>query len=66
MKQKLIGILLGVVLVLTLLLQNTDYTTIRFLFWEKHVPTYGLVIIVVVVGFFMGYIAAKMPRRSDS
>ena len=64
MKRKIIGFLIALVLLLILLLQNTHYTTLHFLFWKKHVQLFILVFIIAAVGFLMGYIAAKMPRRT--
>ena len=58
-------IVLGVLLVIVMV-QNAQPITFRFLNWSYQVSQLLLVIIVLVIGFIGGFIAAKMWRGSKT
>ena len=63
MKTKTIITVLLVVLCLIILLQNTQMVTLRFLFWELGISRIFLLPLLIIVGFIIGYVAAKVEKK---
>ena len=63
MKPKTIVITVLIILCLIVLLQNTQMVTLRFFFWEASVSRIFLLPILVLLGFIIGYVAAKLEKR---
>lgn len=63
MKAKLIVILVAVVLALIILIQNTHTVTFRMLFWKAEISQLLLVLIMLVIGFVLGYVVASLTGR---
>jgi uncharacterized integral membrane protein len=58
-------IVLGTLLVIVMV-QNAQPITFRFLNWSYQVSQLLLVVIVLVLGFLAGFVAAKMSRGSST
>lgn len=63
MKVKTIITILLIVLCLIILLQNTQMVTLRFLFWELGVSRIFLLPLLIIVGFIIGYVVAKIEKK---
>ncbi|MBN2206381.1 MAG: LapA family protein [Candidatus Aminicenantes bacterium] len=63
MKPKTILILVIVALAAALIAMNSGPVTIQLLFWPIRVPTFILVPTILLVGFALGYLAAKLSGR---
>lgn len=64
MKPKTIIILLLLLLSLVILIQNTQVVTLRVLFWQMSMPRILLIALLLFMGFVVGYLVAKVGRRS--
>jgi len=58
MKKKLIVILVLVGFLLILIIQNTQNVSLNIFFWNIMIP--HLVLILLALGFVLGFLAAKM------
>ncbi len=58
-------VILVVVLILfvVILFQNTTNVTLRLLFWSVQAPQIILIPVILLIGFFMGFVVAKLIRR---
>lgn len=63
-RPKSIAILVLVVLALIVVFSNTDTVRFRFLFWTAYISQLLLVLIMLVVGFVVGYATSKLRKRS--
>lgn len=59
MKLKVAFLLAGIVLGITILLQNTQVVTLRLLFWHVSMSQIILVPIILVIGFIIGFLIGK-------
>jgi len=66
MKPKTIIILILIILSSIVLLQNTHQVTFRVLFWEVSISSLILLTFMVLFGFIIGYITAKLEKKSKS
>ena len=64
MKPKAIVVTVLIVLCLIVLLQNTQVVTMRFFFWEVSVSRILLLPLLIIVGFIIGYVTAKLEKKS--
>lgn len=60
---KLIVTMTTLVLAAIILFQNTHEATIRLLFWKVEVSLVVLIVLMLALGFFLGWLVAKLPRR---
>ena len=60
MKPKLILLVASLVLALTVLFQNTHIPTFRLLFWHPEMSLAILVLIILAIGFVLGFVIAKL------
>jgi uncharacterized integral membrane protein len=65
MKNKTVWILVLVVLFAVLLILNSKTTPMRFYFWSVEAPLFILVFFIFLIGFFVGFLAAKSGRKKD-
>jgi len=63
MKAKLVSASIVVVLALVVLAQNTEVVTFRFLFWSARISQVLLVLLTLALGFFLGFLVAKLTGR---
>ena len=63
MKAKLIIALVLLVLALIVLLQNTEVVTFRLLFWSAEISQVLLVLLMMFIGFVLGFVVAKLTGR---
>jgi len=64
MKPKTIVILVLVALFAIILIQNTQVVTLRLLFWKVGMSQIILVPLIMVIGFILGYLVAKVTSGS--
>lgn len=60
MKPKTIVILVVIAFFLIILIQNTQVVTLRLLFWKVGMSQIILVPLIMVIGFIIGYLVAKV------
>jgi len=63
MKVKTIIILILVVLALILIVQNTEVVPIQILFWQLLMSRIILILLLLVIGFAIGFIFAKFTGK---
>lgn len=63
MKVKTIIILVLVVLALILIVQNTEVVPIQILFWQLLMSRIILILLLLVIGFAIGFIVAKFTGK---
>ncbi|UCD06131.1 MAG: DUF1049 domain-containing protein [candidate division WOR-3 bacterium] len=66
MKVKTIIILILAVLALILIVQNTEVVPIQILFWQLLMSRIILILLLLVIGFAIGYIFAKFTGKKAS
>lgn len=66
MKLKTIIVVMLIILCLIVLLQNTQIVTLRFLFWEASISRIFLLPLLIIFGFIIGYVAAKLEKGGKS
>lgn len=63
MKAKWIVLLVVLVLALIILVQNTHVVAFRLLFWAVEMSLVVLVLLMLVIGFALGFLVAKLTGR---
>lgn len=63
MKFKTILILIIVFLVLIIFAQNTEVVSFKLIFWQIEMSRIILLPAILILGFIIGYITAKINRR---
>ena len=63
MKAKLIVLLVAILLALIVLIQNAQTVTFRLLFWTAEISQLLLVLLMLVIGFVLGFLVAKLTGR---
>lgn len=63
MRPKTIIAAVLIILCLIVLLQNTQVVTLRFFFWEVSISRIFLLPILVLLGFIIGYVTAKLEKK---
>ena len=66
MKPKAIIALIIFILLLILTLQNTQTVSFQFLFWSLAISRILLIPLFILLGFFLGYILAKVEKSSKN
>jgi len=65
MKAKTVIVLILIGLFLVILLQNTEIVTFQLLFWEITMSRSLLMLVIVIIGFVLGYIVGRMGGHSS-
>lgn len=63
MKAKTIIILILIALFVIVLIQNTQVITLQFFLWKISMSRIILISLLMVVGFIIGFLVAKVGRR---
>ena len=63
MKVKTILILVLVVLALVIIVQNTEVVPIQILFWQLLMSRIILILLLLVIGFAIGFILARFTGK---
>jgi uncharacterized integral membrane protein len=50
-------------LILVVIAQNAEVTTVKLLFWEASLSRVVLLFLTLVVGFVIGFVVAKLPKK---
>ena len=66
MKPKIIIILILIVLSLVILLQNTEVVEFQILFWKLAMSRIILISFVLISGFIIGYLVAKLENKREA
>ena len=64
-RPKVIAIIVVSVLALILLFQNVDVVTFRVFFWSGEVSQLVLVILMLAVGYILGFLTAKLGGKKE-
>ncbi len=65
MKPKVVVILILLILFLIILVQNTHVVDLNLLFWTISMSQIILIAFVLLGGFVIGYLTAKLTTRSN-
>ncbi len=63
LKPKTIALVILGILVLVVLLQNTQVVTIRFLFWQASMSRVILLPLILFVGFAVGFFVGRSSKE---
>ena len=63
MKTKTIIILILIALFVIVLIQNTQVLTVQFFFWKISMSRIILICLLMLVGFIIGFLVAKVGRK---
>ena len=63
MKAKMIAIFVVILLAAIILVQNTQVVTFRLLFWSAEISQLLLVLLMLGLGFMLGFLVAKLTGR---
>ncbi|MCK5618811.1 MAG: LapA family protein [Candidatus Krumholzibacteria bacterium] len=64
-RPKVIAIIVVSVLALILLFQNIDIVTFRVFFWSGEVSQLVLVILMLAIGYILGFLTAKLGGKKE-
>jgi uncharacterized integral membrane protein len=64
-RPKVIAIIVIAILALIILLQNMATVTFSLFFWTVQVSQLLLVLIILVIGYALGYLTAKLGRSKE-
>jgi uncharacterized integral membrane protein len=64
-RPKVIAIIVISILALIILLQNMATVTFSLLFWKVEVSQLLLVVIMLVIGYALGFLTAKLGRKQE-
>jgi uncharacterized integral membrane protein len=65
-KRKNIIILILAIIALILIVQNTRVVRLQLLFWQIWMSQIVLVVLMLAIGFAIGFILAKMSKRKSA
>jgi uncharacterized integral membrane protein len=69
MKPKILIITIAILLLLVILVQNTQVVTLRLFFWEVSMSQIILISLTLLIGFVIGFIVttvlSKRSRKND-
>jgi uncharacterized integral membrane protein len=65
MRPKIIAIIVVSVLALIILLQNLQTVTFRLFFWKVEVSQLLLVLLMLIIGYVLGFLTAKLTGKTD-
>jgi uncharacterized integral membrane protein len=63
MNTKLVMLLVLILVAIVLMIQNRGPVPIQLLFWSVSLPRILLIMIILLIGFAAGYVAATMKSR---
>lgn len=64
-RPKVIAIIVFSILALIILLQNLQIVTFRLFFWKVEVSQLLLVILMLVIGYILGFLTAKLSGKTE-
>ena len=62
MEGKLVLIIVLIALALIIMFQNKDVVSFRILFWAVSISKILMILMILIVGFAIGYVTAKIKR----
>ncbi len=63
MNTKVVILLVLIFLAIILMVQNKAPVAIQMFFWSVNMPRVLLIVIILLIGFAIGYVAASMKSR---
>lgn len=63
MKPKTVTLLIGGILLLIILLQNTQVVSIQFLFWKLSMSRIIFLPLIMLIGFIIGLFVGRTSRK---
>ena len=63
MKPKSIIAIILAVLVLVIIIQNTQVISLQLFFWQVHMSRIVLILVMLAIGVAIGYIIAKVRKK---
>lgn len=63
MEPKKIVVILGIILSIIIMLQNTQAVTIKLLFWDLNFPLIVMIILTTLIGFVTGYLINSIKAK---
>ena len=66
MNAKIVAILAAILLAVIIMVQNAQVIRMRLLFWSLDISKILLLVILLLLGFVVGYIAATMKSKSGA
>lgn len=63
MKPRMAVVVALFLLVVLTMMQNTHVVVVHFLFWRFALSQIILILLILLAGFILGYLFAKMPRK---
>lgn len=64
-RPKVIAIIVISVLALIILLQNLQTVTFRLFFWKVEVSQLLLVLLMLIIGYILGFLTAKLTGKAE-
>lgn len=64
-KLNIMAVIAFIALLIILLIQNAQFITFKFLVWTIRVPEVPAILLLVTVGFVLGFISAKSHRKKS-
>ena len=64
-KQRVIAVIVIAILALIILLQNMATVTFSLFFWQVQVSQLLLVLIMLIIGYALGFLTAKIGRSKE-
>lgn len=64
-RPKVIAIILVSILALIILLQNLQAVTFRLFFWKVEVSQLLLVLLMLIIGYILGFLTAKLAGKTE-
>ena len=55
---------IGLIFIVTFTLQNSEVVSLNLLFWKFEVSRVILILVVLLIGFLLGYIFRAMQRKT--
>ncbi len=65
MNTKNLLVIIIVVLALVIMFQNTQITTVNLLLWEISMSTILLIVLMLAIGFALGYLISSISAGKD-
>lgn len=64
-RPKVIAIVVVSILALIILLQNLQTVTFRLFFWKVEVSQLLLVLLMLIIGYILGFLTAKLTDKTE-
>jgi uncharacterized integral membrane protein len=66
MNAKIVAILILILLAIILMFQNKEPVGVQLYFWSVYIPLVILMVIILLIGFAIGYVSASVKSRQKN